>query len=151
MKILDLIMLLIQYAYYVMREEDRRWGRPVRFTRIRTFSVLGIVEFWMLVVCYLIITRTFLGHRIPKVPLSFSPTSVISAFVGGLVVLHINKKILGCDSRIKRYGEIFDAWDKGKRMRWKILLILIAVLSLAAFFFVGELSQNGLEPQNWKY
>jgi hypothetical protein len=59
--------------------------------------------------------------------------------------------MLGPDSRILHHKKIFDAWDKWKRLRWKVYLISIAVFSLAAFYLVGEITQNGLDPQNWKY
>jgi len=151
MKILHTIMLLYQFAYYAMREEDKRRGRSASITRFRTFGGLCIVELWWLVVAYLVVARIILGHRISGVPYSVSISSAIVAFAFGLVVHYINLRIIGPEGRIHHYKQIFDAWDKWKHFRWKALLIGILVLSAIVFFVVGEVTQNGPNTQNWKY
>jgi hypothetical protein len=148
-KILETFMFLCQYDYYVMREADKRSDFPVWFTKYRALVVLGITETLMLATVNLLIYRIIYGQTFPKLP--SLPFPVIAAFTYGLVVYYINKRIIGPDSRIHHYKEIFDSWDKWKRLRWKVLTISIEVASLAAFFLVGEVSQNGLDPQNWKW
>lgn len=142
-------MLLYQYAYYAMREADKHSKFPIQFTRIRTFSVLSIIEALILATVNLVIYRVIHGQNFHKLP--SPPYPVITFFACGLVVYYINKRIIGNDSRIHRYKEIFDSWDKWKRLRWKILLICIAVASLASFYLVSKITQYGLAPQNWKY
>jgi hypothetical protein len=144
-------MLLFQYTYYVMREPSKRWGFPVRLAKFRALVVIGLVKLLMLVTGYVFIARIILGHNMPNPPLPPWISPVIAAFAFGLVVNYINILIIGHDNRVFHYKVIFDTWDKGKRLRWKILLISIAGASLAVFFLVGEVSQKGLNPQNWKY
>ncbi len=144
-------MLLFQYTYYVTREADRRAERSIRISRIRAIFVLALTEMFILLTTYLLIARIIVGHPIPKPPLPFSISPTIASFTVAFVLCYINVRIIGRDNRTQQYKEIFDSWDQGKRLRWKILLIAIAVVSLAAFFLVGQVTQNGLDPQNWKY
>jgi ABC-type sulfate transport system permease subunit len=151
MKFLKTMLLLFQYTYYVTREADRPAERSLRISKARTVFVLALTEMFVLVTMYLLIARAIVGHPIPKPPLPFSISPVIASFTVAFVLCYTNVRIIGRDNRIQHYKEIFDAWDEGKRLRWKILLISIAVLSIAAFFVVGEVTQNGFDLQNWKY
>jgi len=142
-------MLLYQYAYYFMRERDKHAGMSISFTKFKAPVLYSIVETLVLATVYIFIDCIILGQHSHKSPSSIS--SVVIVFLYAWIVCYINQQIIGSDSRIHHYKEIFDAWDKKKHMRWKIYVIFIAVSALAAFFIVGEISQNGLNPQNWKY
>ena len=135
----------------MIRETDKRWGFPVWITKFKVPVFLGIIEFCILLIADLSIARIILGHHIPKPPLPFSISPAVASYSVAFILCYINIRIIGRDSRIHRYKEIFDAWDKGKRLRWKILVISIMFASITAAFLVGEVTQNGLNPQSWKY
>jgi hypothetical protein len=145
MKILKTIMLLYQYAYYFMRQLDERARMPISFTKFKAPIVFGTVELWVLVAIYLFVDRIILGQPIHELPSSISP--IVAAFAFAFVVCYINVRIIGDDSRIHHYKEMFDGWDKSKRTRWKLYVIAIAVASLAAFCFAGKASQEMPQPQ----
>ena len=142
-------MLLFQYAYYMMRKADERMGLSPRITKFKAPVLFFIVETWIAAACYLLIHRLILGEPFQRFP-SSTPLLFI-AYLFAFVLCYINIKIIGHESRIQQYKLIFEAWSSEQHMRWKVLVILIAVASLGAFFCVGEISQNGLSPQNWKY
>jgi hypothetical protein len=149
MKILEMLMLLCQYTYYLMCESNRRLGWSHRSAITRALVLLGLTETLVLATISLLIYRVIHGQRFHNLPFPLFPA--IAAFAYGLVLFYINKRIIGGESRVRHYKAMFDAWNEGKHLRWKIMLISIAVLSLAAFFVTGEVTQNGPDPENWKY
>jgi phosphate/sulfate permease len=146
MKILKTIMLLYQYGYYLMREWDIRAGMPVSFTKFKAPVIFGAVETLVLAAAYIFVDRIILGQPIHELPSLISP--IVAAFAFAFVVCYINIEIIGDDSRIHHYKEMFDGWDKSKRTRWKLYVIAIAVASLAAFCFAGKASQEMPQPQS---
>jgi len=145
MKILEVLMLFYQYAYYLMRIWDKRAGMSASFTQFKAFSIFGSFQALALVTVYGFVYHTMPGPPIHKI----SSSTVVTAFAIGLVLCFMNQRIIGSENRIHHYKEIFDAWDKNKRTRWTIYVISIAVSTLVAFLLVAEISLYGLNLKKW--
>jgi len=147
MKLLDTTMLVFQYLYYMGREADKRLRLPSAVSKIKVLVVL--------IMCQTILLGTIYSFGVCVIHgRPFSNThdifEVIVLLLVGLFLIYINNRMLGNDDRIQQYKEIFDAWDKKKRLRWTILSTFIGLALLAACFVVLEMSQHGLEFQKWK-
>jgi len=146
----DKMMTFFQYTYYMTCEMDkpRKWS--ARVSKMRAAFLLGLGETFMLAALYLFIARMVVGHPIYKPPLPFSIPPAIASFTLAFILCYMNVLIIGDEHRTHRYKELFDSWDKGRRLRWKILQISTVVLSLAVYYVVAETCKWGLVFQNWK-
>jgi hypothetical protein len=140
MKIMKISMQLYQYSYYLMREWDKRAGMPPWFTEYKTVVFLFAVETWTLFAVY-----SFVEYIIPGSPIRSMP-SILIMFLYALAMCYFNQRLLGSQSRIQHYQEIFDAWDKGKRARWTIYVIAIVVLTFGGFLLGAEANRKLLQP-----
>jgi hypothetical protein len=68
---------------------------------------------------------------------------IVSPFF--LAIVYANSLLLN-KARVEYYGKIFHGWNKQKRMRWKIYVLLVGALSFVLLFLVGEIHQSLLQP-----
>ena len=130
------LMLIYQYAYYAVRESDKRKELSVGFTKMRVNALVSVFESFLLMTIYGWIDIMHGPH------LHNLPTSVLIVFPYILVVFYINNRLLGSQERIQHYKTIFDGWDKRKRQRWAYFVASIVLLIFVSFFIVIEVSQK---------
>ena len=138
-------LMLYQYAYYWMLEIDKYGWRgklSASVTKSKAFIAFAIVETCALGAFYIFIANIMLGVPIHKG--AYPPVIVFLIYVAAMV--YVNKQLLGPSKRIEYYKDIFDGWDKGKRMRWKLYVILISVLAFVAFILAVQASRKMLQP-----
>jgi len=142
---------LYHYTYYVMRKEDERRKWPTHITKMRAIGITSIAELTALMSIYLLLSRIVLGHPLPKPPLPSFISPVIASWGTAIIICYLNSLGFGNESRNRRYRKIFDRWSPRKAFWYRILLVLIAVGSLAACFLAGEITQNGWNTHDWKW
>jgi Na+/melibiose symporter-like transporter len=144
-------MLYFQYAYYIGREADKPQKSSQGLTKAKTVFALGAVEVSLLASAYLAVARIILGHRLPRLPMPSFMSPIAVSFIVAFILCYINVRLIGRENRIHRYKEIFDGWSKERRLRWKISSLCLLFGSILLCFVIGEVTQNGVNPQNWKY
>jgi hypothetical protein len=146
-------MLLFQYVYYMMRGWDEQLRLPAWITQSKAYVVFFALDLFLLATVCLIFHRMIFDHPFvyANLPDFDAPSTIIGAIAFACVLYYINQKILGSDKRIEHYKKIFDAWGKGKRMRWRFYVISIMVSIFAILMIVVEADQNGLNPKSWNW
>jgi hypothetical protein len=152
-KILETSMLLYQYLYYAIRDQDEQLWLPVSFTQFRAFGAFFAFETMMLLTVCVIVHRTIFGHTFvnANLPDPATPSFIIGGLAYVLVTTYINNKILGSDRRIEHYKKMFDSWDKWKRWRWSFYTYSILASIVAVLLLTIEADQNGPNPKNWQW
>ena len=125
MKIIRTLALLYQYVYYWMLEIDHGW-LPEITSRYKAYLVFSVLEMLGLGALYTFVARVVLGFPIKQVDI---PVAMIVAFV--FATFFVNRWLLGFPERVEHYRKIFDSWDKWRRVRWKLYVVMIAVLTVA--------------------
>jgi len=139
------LMLIYQFAYYWMIQIDHR--KQAWVARIRALSAIIGIEFvllgWLLSIYDIIaISMGAVIHRSYLTRAQMLPFG-IAAFIG---LLYLNGKTLASQERVARYKELFDAWDKRKRTRWKIYVVSFGVMAFVVFVLLANQSRQMLQP-----
>jgi hypothetical protein len=69
------------------------------------------------------------------------PSPVIGVAAVCLAACYMNQRLLGTAIQRRKYTKKIDAWNPGKRLRWKIYVIGIYESIFATFFLVAEENQ----------
>ncbi len=131
-KVLEVMELVIQYAYYAMLSWDKKQGLwSGRFSRSKAIFVLFVVETWMFLVVYLAVGRALGFHAGVHFPLG-----VILGYVA--VMLWLNHRVLRSHERIDYFRSVFSKWDRRKCLRWNVGLVTVAIVVFAVFLFLAS-------------
>ena len=137
----------------MMRGWDEQLRLPSWVTQSKAYVVYFALDLFAVFTVCIIVHRMIFGHAFvgADLPDPYNNSSIIVIIGYTYIVYYINKKILGSDRRIENYKKIFDAWDKGTRMRWRFYVISIMVSIFAVLMIVVEVDKNGLNPKSWNW
>ncbi len=129
-------MLIYQYAYFALRESDKRAGLSRGLTKIKAITLFIVFESFLFMTIYGWID---IMHG---PPLHNLPTSFGIVFPYLLVLTYINTIILGSQEREQQYCKMFESWDNRKRQRWTCYIVAIVASIFVSFFILIEVSQS---------
>jgi uncharacterized protein (DUF486 family) len=117
-----------------MGKHKRRGSGDAWVPRFKALCALVVVEAFGLgaLLTIYISVAAMLGFGTHLSPLS-KPILWAYSISYGIAMLYVNRWLIGPSERIEYYRTIFDGWDKQKRMRWKIYVVLITVSTFVVF------------------
>jgi len=149
------LLLVYHYAYYWMVEEQtHNWGdgKPApKWSRSKAISVFVFVWIFVIGAGFLdyAIIEAMLGYPFHKSQMVPLPKTEIRSWLVALpfflAIGYINGLLLN-EAQVEYYRKIFHGWNKQKRMRWKIYVLLVAAIPFALVFAIGGIHQGLLQP-----
>lgn len=135
MKPLQILQYLYQYFYYWQIEWDQySWGGklPKSISRSKALVVFYGVDLCVVLSVFMILAR-IIGFDINKI----FHVPKLWFVLCTLAIMFINDWLLLSPKRVEYYREIFNGWDKRKRLQWTFYVIFIVVLTVAGFFHLA--------------